>query len=180
MRYHTTKVKQTLLAMLLLTPLTAGATLFSFNYTFDNNSVLEGTLDGTLQSDSDTVFINSFDSVYYSGTALASIEENDIRSDSDYPAGALQPLVSLSGDTMDVFVCALGFSSAGNCTFSIQGGFYLGTASNNSAAGNPGVVSTFEGYDAGQWNMSPVPVPAAIWMLGPGLIGLSAIRKVKS
>ncbi len=156
----------------------ANASTMTFNYTFSDSSILQGTLDGTVQGDSDTVFINSFGAVNYFGTDFSSIELTDFVSVSDFPLGALQPLVSISGNLMDVFVCPNGFSS-GNCGFAIESGFFF---NNGSVGVGDGLGNTvFENFDAANWNLnastSPVPAPAAVWLFGSGLMGLLGVRK---
>jgi hypothetical protein len=158
-------------------PVFSNATTMNFSYTFSDSRILQGTLDGTVQGDLDTVFINSFGTVNYFSTSFASIESIDFSSVSDFPSGALQPLVSFSGNSMDIIACPNGFSG-GNCGFSDASGFYLSNPPGIGVAAGDGLGnSTFESFNAGNWTLTTVPTPAAIWLLGSGLIGLIGMRK---
>ena len=156
---------------------TANANLLSFDYTYSDGSVLSGTLYGTVQGDFDTVFINSFGSVSYLGTTFSSIELTDFVSLSDFPTGALQPLVSFSGNAMDIFVCPNGFTN-GNCEFDTESGFYFDTNSVGVGDGLNNIV--FASFNANNWNLISVPESSSIALLGLGLFGLGFSRRKKA
>jgi len=160
---------------LCLVSLSANATLISFEYEFGDGSVLAGLLDGTVQGDGDTIFINDFGGVTLDNVAFNSIEPSDICSLFNFCG--LQPLVSFSGAIMDVFVCSLGFS-LGNCSFADDGGFFLETGLGVAAQLPQGVQHT-EGFAAERWSASVVPEPGIFSLLAFGLVGAAWARRRK-
>jgi hypothetical protein len=164
----------------------SSAATYDFSYEFASGDLLAGTLEGSLQADNDTIWISDFGSVDFLGVTLPDISPTDIRSSSDYPDGLLQPLVSLSGSVLDVFVCALGFSGTGNCDIAADGGFVLDTSQPLFGAGDGTGGRIFEGSRSGSsWTITEVaavPLPAALPMLLAGLggMGLMARRKRKA
>ena len=171
-----------LLASLFVFAGTANATLLNFDYTFSNGSVLSGSFEGLVQSDNDTVFITAFGDVEFNGVQLPSIETGEFISISDYPAGGLQPMVSFSGNVMDVFTCSSGFVT-GNCDFSVGGGFYFDSGLYGAGAGALHAGTQFEGYNANSWNLVAVPAsipePISLALFGLGLAGFSLSRRTK-
>ncbi|MBY8975202.1 VPLPA-CTERM sorting domain-containing protein [Rhodobacteraceae bacterium NNCM2] len=156
----------------------ASALQYSFSYT-DTGFNLSGLLEGSLQADNDTIFVDDFGPVTFNGTLLADIEPADIVSISDFPVGALQPLVSISGTSMDVFVCAQGFSS-GNCSFANDGGFLL--QGSTAFAGNGLGLDANTSLTTGNWTISEVsavPVPATLPLLAAGLAGFGFMMRRK-
>jgi|GEM_PF-2934436 len=151
----------------------AKAAPYQFSYEFNDSSVLMGTLDGTLQGDNDTIFIDGFLDVFFNGVALPAITAGEIRSVSDFPNGGLQPQVSLSGSLMDVFVCAQGFNGGGNCSFANEGGFGFSTLlplGFFAGAGDGQGGSSFDGgYTQARWTIASAQVDA------PGSLGLMAL-----
>ncbi len=178
---HLQGVKMKKIISLLISLLFVGsvnAALMNFDYTYTDGSVLSGSFDGTIQTDSDTVFINSFNIVQYDLFEFSSIELSDFASVSDFPSGDLQPLVSFSGDAMDIFVCPNGFI-AGNCGFSFDSGFFLGTATVGVGAGLGD--DTFENFNANNWNLTTasVPAPSSILIFSMAVIGFAFSRGKK-
>ncbi|MDY7001761.1 MAG: PEP-CTERM sorting domain-containing protein, partial [Thermodesulfobacteriota bacterium] len=59
-----------------------------------------------------------------------------------------------------------------------NGGFETGDLTGWSSAGNAGVIGQFD-YNPEYSDGPPpgVPVPAAVWLLGSGLLGLLGLRK---
>jgi hypothetical protein len=167
---------------LFATGLAAHAASYSFSYTTPGGDVLAGTVEGTLQADGDTIFVSDFGPVSFSGIALADIEPDDIASVSDFPTGALQPIMSLSGASMDVFVCSEGFD-ASNCSFASTGGFFIDTVRTvpNFSAGDGLGYQIVEPYDASGFTISAavVPLPAAAAMLAAAMGAFGAVGVVR-
>ena len=166
-----------------LLSVSASATPMTFTYVFSDLSILEGSLDGTVQGDGDTVIINSFGDVSYAGTTLSSIENSDFSSISDFNDGLLTPVVSFSGDIMDLFVCSMGFDTLNNCGFAAEGGFYLDSrllTGFGAAAGNGLGDSQFEDYVVDNWRLTAVntiPEPATLVLFGMGFVAWFGARK---
>jgi hypothetical protein len=162
----------------------AASRTFNFSYTFvSSGKVLAGSLQGELQPDGDTVFIDGFGTVTLGGVTLPSIEPSEIRSISDFPDGLLQPLVSFSASHMDVFVCAQGFvfpgMTPGNCDAAATGGFFLNaaaTAAPRAGAGDAQGFFTedFGDFRADRWVLTPEP--ASAMLIGFAVAGLAACR----
>ncbi|GFD94468.1 hypothetical protein KUL156_58280 [Alteromonas sp. KUL156] len=104
--------------------------LFSFSYTFEANTrgtaghELTAIVEGTLLDDNDTVIISNIVSASLSGI------EYDITSDlairAANPSHAAR--MSISGNTLDFWVCVQGFTFAdngGDCSFGLDGGFLI-------------------------------------------------------
>ncbi|MGZ8216620.1 PEP-CTERM sorting domain-containing protein [Methylomagnum sp.] len=150
----------------------AEAALFNFSYT-SGVGTLAGTLDGTLQADNNTVFVNSvldfatFDGV--SGPSLPSIV-----SASDFiGASGILATLSLDGSVMD-FCAAITTCSDDGFGFVPAG-----------LVGNPSVLHVSgvsfgnidEVYNSANWSMSAVPVPATLPLLAIGGAALVARRR---
>ncbi|MEM8983708.1 MAG: PEP-CTERM sorting domain-containing protein [Pseudomonadota bacterium] len=182
--------KTLLIAFAALGPTTALAGLIDFRYEFSGGSVLAGQVDGTVQADGDTFVVNGFGTVTLDDIALNPIDPGDICSGADFPRCVSVPLMSFSGTVMDVFVCALGFSSWGNCSFARDGGFYFATAGRYqfARAGNraSGLVTDWD-YGPGNWSarlvddVVAVPEPGTAALLGLGaLVAWSRRRRSTS
>ncbi len=173
------------LAATALVALTSGANAatYMFSYDFGSGSVLEGELEGTLlQADMDTIFIEDVGDVRLDSVLLSDIESSDIRSASDFQ-GDVQPVVSLSGASMDVFVCAQGFRPD-NCQFANQGGFLFETVFQDQViAGDGYLISESETFSAARWsielkNTGVVPLPATL-PLTIGVLGVFGVMGAK-
>ena len=164
------------LAALLLSAGVKADTL-TFSYNFFDGKTISGSFNGMLSGD---IFdVSSANPIIYNGTSLP-VDPSDIRSLSDFPSGALQPTVSLSGlqANQDIFVCAQGFTG-GNCSFSSEGGFFFGVF--GAAAGDALNNTSFEQYDQSRWHASVTAVPEpetfAMMLVGLGSMGAIARRR---
>jgi hypothetical protein len=120
-----------LMAALGLAALNANAALYSFSYTFDASvrgtpgHVLAGVVEGTLQADGDTIVINELVSASLAGFAYPIGDNPGIRAND----GNGPPVMSLSGDTLDFWICTQGFTqvngNGGDCPFGNEGGFLV-------------------------------------------------------
>jgi 6-phosphogluconolactonase (cycloisomerase 2 family) len=106
--------------------------LFSFSYIFDASSrgtqghVLNGIVEGLLQEDGDTVVIENFVGVDLAGFDYPISGSIGIRAADP----SIKPQMSLSGNTVDFWVCTQGFSvvydnGGGDCPFGADGGFLI-------------------------------------------------------
>lgn len=106
--------------------------LFSFTYTFDASTrgnpdeVLSGVLEGQLAEDGDTIHVEKIVEAYLSGVSYNISESSNIRAANPINS----PKVSFSGNALDIWVCAQGFSvtyenGGGDCAFGITGGFLI-------------------------------------------------------
>lgn len=145
--------------------------LLYFDYAYSDGTALSGVLEGSVQADYDTVVIRSIFQTSYNGVVLSPIEEDDIASVSDFPRGDLQPLVSFSGNIMDLFVCPNGFTR-GNCAFSDESGFYFQSSSRRLGVGDGGGQALFEGFSVNRWSLRPaeIPEPLSLLLFVTGLI----------
>lgn len=108
----------------------ASTQLFSFTYIFDGNArgtaghELTAVVEGALLEDNDTIVLTNVVSASLSGI------EYDITSDlairAANPSHAAR--MSLSGNTLDFWVCVQGFTftdNGGDCSFGLDGGFLI-------------------------------------------------------
>jgi hypothetical protein len=154
---------------LALTCVDANATTFDFSYTFNNqggtiSGSLDGTLDGSFIDDVSNVHL-TFDGAAYDQPLVTATYS----ASGTLTAGA--PIVSLDGTENDF---AFGNSLSSQ---------YLIFIGNNSAPGKAAGSSEVEvvgalgsGSDVpmnSSWEIQPVPLPAAVWLLtsGIGLLG---------
>ncbi len=167
-----------IIAGLLFASLNSQAATYNFQYTFTDASVLQGVFDGTLQSDNDTIFINSFDTVQYAGVVFPTIS-NSAFTTSPFSFGGA-PRLSFSGSVLDVFVCSGGLDSNGVCdvnqpTLILDSTFSLIFITTDTA--NPPA----DFYDAANWSLTEVPaavpLPAAAWLFGSALLGFFGLRR---
>ncbi len=158
-----------------LTCVDANATTFDFSYTFNNQGgTLTGSLDGTL----DGSFIDNVSNVHL--TFDGAPYDQPLVTATYSASGTLtagSPIVSLDGTQNDF--------AFGN-SLSSQYVIFIGS---NSAPGKAGGSSEVEvvgalgsGTDApmnSSWEIRPVPLPAAAWLLtsGLGLLGTWGRRK---
>jgi hypothetical protein len=107
----------------------------NFSYTFDANirgtsgHVLAGVAEGFLQDDDDTIKISSFRNLTLNSIPYL-INQREINIRASDPSAT--PVMSLSGDTLDFWVCVKGFTffgdspNDGDCSFGGDGGFLIG------------------------------------------------------
>ncbi len=137
-----TILKASTLVIFLAGSLPAVADHFYFSYTFDGSTpfgsrgpgtVLTAVVDGTLQADDDTITINKFISATLDGIAYDIGETTELRG---YVPGS-DASMSLSGDAIDMWVCADGFKvyteNGGDCAFGVYGGFLLNNTADDLA-----------------------------------------------
>lgn len=139
-----------------------------------DGAVITLVFDGTVQPDTDTVTINSIDSVTLDRVNMPayvypSVEASEIET---IPPGGT-PVVSFSGSTLNFTVCPSGFTTdtdgdgiLDNCSYEIDGGFGMtygpsasdgdwASAADDTAtatcASNPGCPVTDVAVDVGAW-----------------------------
>jgi hypothetical protein len=155
-------------------PKAAQAALFHFSYT-TSTGVLTGTLDGTLQSDNDTVFVTAVGPAFFNGVPGPALPV--LSSATTFLGGSAPPTVSLSGLNLDIYTA----TSAGDDGFTfIPAGLF---GPEPVFISGPSFGEIFEGFDRANWSLTPksVPVPepsavVALALVGGGLL-LSQRRK---
>jgi hypothetical protein len=106
--------------------------LYSFSYTFDATDrgtaghELKGVVQGTLQDDGDVIYVHNLISASLAGFEYEVVDYPGIRAVNFDE----QALISLSGDTLNLWVCTQAFTveddnGDGDCPFGTEGGFLI-------------------------------------------------------
>ena len=149
--------KLCLFGCLLLSSAAANAELYAFSYTFDasvrgtEGHALTGVVDGTLLDDRDTIVINNVVSASLAGIGYDITSDIGIRAANPLDA----PIMSLSGDNVDFWVCTQGFTTVfgtgsifDDCRFGAEGGFLVSSDSLVFGTGDPGTGRAHAGIPA--------------------------------
>jgi hypothetical protein len=139
---------------------------YVFSYENAGGDVLSGILDGTLQADNDRIVVTGISDLRINGNGLFDIGFVESFQEFNLGIGPLDPVVRVSGNFMDLIACP---------TPSCNDGFlFLNVPPTQSVAD-----SSFGFFDASfetsHWSISQVPVPAAVWLFGSGLLGLVGV-----
>jgi hypothetical protein len=153
----------------------AHAETFDFSYTFADGAALTGSLDGTLNGDLITNISGvtvDFGGASFGATVFAG--KNNADGSVDFSPNAA--VVSTNGALND-FVFSDGhdpFLADATSAFAFNGPAGTVEAFNTNLLTNN---TEFEGAVAGNWEIKPVPVPAALPLLMSGMGLLAAARR---
>ena len=136
---------------------------FDANYSGNPGDVLTGIIEGLLYEDGDTIRVTDVRSASLAGNDYTFTETIGIRAANV----ASKPLISLSGNVLDVWVCPAGFVDNDDCSFGNQGGFlasYGSTPVGAAAhAGIPALGASFRDSDRpinqANWSASLIAEP---------------------
>ena len=164
------------IAILALLPIAgAQAIVYDFSYDWGGGQYVSGQLEGDLQGDGDTIYVSEvFADIFTPGGPYYADTTVDYVVDQNYPPHDSFGIVSLSGMLMD-FVLHTG-THPGSCG-NVDSICLITDLSYGSIGG------TDLGYDLENWSISvanvDVPEPAALSLLGLGLMGMGFRRKFK-
>lgn len=157
----------------------AHATIFDFTYVTgaDSGNTFAGQLDGVLQSDGNTVVVNSIlDFVMINGSAGPSLPFVESFDELRSYGTDLDPVVTIDGTFMDLIACT-------------DSGCFAGILFSNGNSDSQAFGSQFssltdfglfeEPFFVANWKVSAsqVPEPTTVALFGLGLAGLGAMRR---
>lgn len=162
------KLHTTLTFLLLFLTLAAKAEMYAFSYTFDasdkgtQDHTFSGIVEGTLLDDGDTIIVSSLVRVSLAGNYYNLSDVIGIRAIDP----SEQPRISLSGETLDVWVCIQGYSQfyedgSGDCQLATESGFLLSDAGALDVTESWAIANLSELGD-GYYN-SDIPINLANW-----------------
>jgi hypothetical protein len=129
----------------------SSGTVFQLSYTLADGSKLTAVVHGTLQSDHNTLVVDSVDDFAAidgaAGPSLPTVFSYDAAL--NQPVSAL-PTLTLDGSYMDLVVCADGACNAG---FGFAVGDLLGSTIGNVYAGNAAFGNTFEAFNVAGYKL---------------------------
>jgi len=132
----------------------SSATVFNLSYTLADGSKLTAVVHGTLQSDQNTLVVDSVEDFAAidgaSGPSLSLVSSYD--SALGQPVSPL-PTLTLDGSYMDFLVCA---DDACNVGFGFAVGDLFGSAIGNIYAGNASFGNTFELFNAAGYKLQAI------------------------
>jgi hypothetical protein len=147
--------------------------LYSFSYTFDATDrgtaghELKGVVQGTLQDDGDVIYVHNLISASLAGFEYEVVDYPGIRAVNFDE----QALISLSGDTLNLWVCTQAFTleddnGDGDCPFGTEGGFLISddfslVGDSWALAGIPGLVELNNGDIT--YRDSDIPISRNNW-----------------
>ncbi len=129
----------------------SSGTVFSLSYTLADGSKLTAVVHGTLQSDHNTLVVDSVEDFAAidgaSGPSLSSVFSYD--SALSQPVSS-SPTLTLDGSYMDLLVCA---DDACNAGFGFAVGNLFGSTIGNAYAGNASFGNTFELFNVAGYKL---------------------------
>lgn len=162
------KLYSTLTFLLLFLTLTTRAELYAFSYTFDASTkdtqahTLSGIVEGTLLDDGDTIVVTSLARASLAGTYYILSDNIGIRALDP----SEQPKISLTGETLDIWVCTQGFSQfyedgSGDCRLATERGFLLSDGGALDVIESRALANLPELGDS--YHNSDIPISVANW-----------------
>jgi hypothetical protein len=132
----------------------SSGTVFKLSYTLADGSKLTAVVHGTLQSDHNTLVVDSVEDFAAidgaSGPSLPQVLSYDTAL--DQPVSAL-PTLTLDGSYMDFLVCA---DDACNAGFGFAVGNLFGSTIGNAYAGNASFGNTFEAFNVAGYKLQAI------------------------
>ena len=159
----------------------AHATLFNFSYTAAVG-VLSGVIDGALQADNNTVIVNSIQDFMTVNGAPTPSMSFVVSADNFYLSSGALPKLTLDGSFLDFVACDVvgcgsgnGFLLAKNNLISVI--FAGGVPLYSGSAGIFSAIGGFEAFNAANYSLTAVPVPATLPLLAIGGAAMAFRRR---
>jgi hypothetical protein len=150
---------------------TAGlAATIDYSYTFDNATVVSGSVEGTLQGDGNTVSIDSIGPLFVDGSVFIAA-----------PLDISDDLMSVG--TLNFVLDGLGLNFGWASVLDADAAFFIVYDSLGLISIGASIVSNTDTFDPNNWiaseRVSSVPLPAGGLLLFSGLAGVATLKRRK-
>ncbi|MEO9896274.1 MAG: VPLPA-CTERM sorting domain-containing protein [Paracoccaceae bacterium] len=145
------------------------AATFDYSYSFEDATVVSGSVEGKLQGDGNTVSIDSIGPLFVDGSVFI--------------AAPLDFTDDTTGGTLNFVLDGLGLNFGWVSVFDIDAQFFIVYDSLDLISIGASIDANTDTFDSDSWiateRVSAVPLPAGSLLLLSGLAGVAALKRRK-